>query len=168
MNRDGVQGGGMSRAASGRALGRVEFVALVGLLMSLVALAIDAMLPALPAIGRDFETPRPNDVQLVIMSLFLGLGFGQLLFGPLSDRIGRKPAIHAGLVLFMIGCLVSIFASTFEIMIAGPCPAGRGRRGPPHRDHRPGARSVRGPLDGPAHVVRHGRVHFWFPPSPRR
>ena len=130
MNRDGAQGGGMSRAASGRALGRVEFVALVGLLMSLVALAIDAMLPALPAIGRDFETPRPNDVQLVIMSLFLGLGFGQLLFGPLSDRIGRKPAIHAGLVLFMIGCLVSIFAPTFEVMIAGRVLQGVGVAGP--------------------------------------
>ena len=130
MNRDGVQGGGMSRAASGRALGRVEFVVLVGLLMSLVALAIDAMLPALPAIGRDFETPRPNDVQLVIMSLFLGLGFGQLLFGPLSDRIGRKPAIHAGLVLFMIGCLVSIFAPTFEVMIAGRVLQGVGVAAP--------------------------------------
>ena len=120
----------MSRAESRPALGTAEFVALIGLLMSLVALAIDAMLPALPAIGRDLGTAHPNDVQLVIMSLFIGLGFGQLLFGPLSDSIGRKPAIHAGLVLFMAGCFVCIFAPTFEIMIAGRVLQGVGVAGP--------------------------------------
>ena len=120
----------MSQSERGRALRTAEFVPLVGLLMSLVALAIDAMLPALPAIGRDFDVSRPNDVQLVIMSLFLGLGIGQLLFGPLSDSIGRKPAVHAGLALFMIGCLVSIFAPTFEVMIAGRVLQGIGVAGP--------------------------------------
>ena len=120
----------MSRTATGPALRPGEFVPLIALLMSLVALAIDAMLPALPAIGRDLEAPRPNDVQFVITSLFLGLGLGQMLFGPLSDRIGRRAAIHAGLVLFMIGCLVSIFASTFETMIAGRVLQGIGVAGP--------------------------------------
>ena len=84
-----------------------EFVPLIALLTSLVALAIDAMLPALPAIGRDLETARPNDVQFVITAAFLGLGLGQMIFGPLSDRIGRRPAIHAGLALFAAGCLMS-------------------------------------------------------------
>ena len=120
----------MSRTATGPALRPAEFVPLIALLMSLVALAIDAMLPALPAIGRDLEAPRPNDVQFVITSLFLGLGLGQMLFGPLSDRIGRRPAIHAGLVLFMIGCLVSIFAPTFETMIVGRVLQGIGVAGP--------------------------------------
>ena len=120
----------MSRAAAGPALRPGEFVPLIALLMSLVALAIDAMLPALPAIGHDLGAPRPNDAQFVITSLFLGLGLGQMLFGPLSDRIGRKPAIHVGLVLFMAGCLVSIFASTFEAMIAGRILQGIGVAGP--------------------------------------
>ena len=120
----------MSQTERGHALRTAEFVPLVGLLMSLVALAIDAMLPALPAIGGDLGVSRPNDVQLVIMSLFLGLAIGQLLFGPLSDSIGRKPAIHAGLALFMIGCLVSIFAPTFEVMIAGRVLQGIGVAGP--------------------------------------
>ncbi len=120
----------MSQAVSGRALRPAEFVPLVALLMSLVALAIDAMLPALPAIGRDLGTARANDAQFVVISLFLGLGIGQLIFGPLSDRIGRKPAIHAGLVLFVIGCLVSIFAPTFEAMIAGRILQGIGVAGP--------------------------------------
>ena len=130
MNRDEAREGRTSRAEGRRALHPAEFVALVGLLMSLVALAIDAMLPALPAIGQDLGVARTNDVQLVVMSLFLGMGVGQLLFGPLSDRIGRKPAIHAGLVLFMMGCLVSIFAPTFEIMIAGRVLQGIGVAGP--------------------------------------
>ncbi len=120
----------MSATPARPALGGAEFVALIALLMSLVALSIDAMLPALPAIGRDLGVPRPNDTQLVITSLFLGLGLGQMIFGPLSDRIGRKPAIHAGLALFMAGCLVSILAPTFEAMIAGRVLQGIGVAGP--------------------------------------
>ena len=120
----------MSRTATGPALRPAEFVPLIALLMSLVALAIDAMLPALPAIGRDLGVPRPNDTQFVITSLFVGLGLGQMLFGPLSDRIGRKPAIHVGLALFMAGCLVSVFASTIEAMIAGRVLQGIGVAGP--------------------------------------
>ena len=124
----------MSAAASGESAGptlRVaEFVPLAALLMSLVALAIDAMLPALPAIGRDLGTAHPNDVQYVVTALFLGLGAGQMLYGPLSDRIGRKPAIYAGLGVFMAGCVVSIFAPTFEAMIAGRILQGIGVAGP--------------------------------------
>ena len=120
----------MSRKATRSVLSTTEFVPLVALLISLVALATDAMLPALPEIGRDLGAPRPNDVQFVITSLFLGLGLGQVIFGPLSDRIGRKPAIHAGLALFMVGCLVCVFAPTFEAMIAGRILQGIGVAGP--------------------------------------
>ena len=93
----------MNRTALGPALRPGEFVPLVALLMALVALAIDAVLPALPAIGRDLGAPRRNDLQFVIVALFLGLGIGQIIFGPLSDGIGRKPAIYAGRVLQGIG-----------------------------------------------------------------
>ena len=103
-----------------------EFVSLVALLMSLVALSIDAMLPALAQIGQDLGARRPNDTQFVITAVFLGLGAGQILFGPLSDRIGRRAAIHIGLVLFMAGCLVSLFATTFAAMITGRVVQGVG------------------------------------------
>ena len=112
------------------ALRTAEFVLLIAFLMSLVALSTNAMLPALPLIGRDLGAPRPNDVQFVITSVFLGVGLGQMLFGPLSDRIGRKAAIHAGLALFMAGCVVSVFASTFDAMIAGRVLQGIGVAGP--------------------------------------
>ena len=107
-----------------------EFVALVALLMSLVALSIDAMLPALPEIGRDLGAVRRNDAQFVITAVFLGLGLGQILFGPLSDRIGRRGGILAGLAVFMTGCLVSILAPTFGVMIAGRVLQGIGVAAP--------------------------------------
>ena len=125
-----MTGGGDGAATQARRLGTGEFIVLVALLFSLVALAIDAMLPALPEMGRDLGVARANDVQYVIISLFLGLGLGQVLFGPLSDRIGRKPAIFAGLAVFMAGCVVSVFAPTFETMIAGRVLQGIGVAGP--------------------------------------
>ena len=69
----------------------VEFVALMAALMSLVALTIDAMLPALGDIGRDLGVERDNDVQLIVSLIFLGIAVGQLAYGPLADSIGRKP-----------------------------------------------------------------------------
>ena len=107
-----------------------EFVSLVALLMSLVALSIDTMLPALPEIGRDLGVLRRNDTQFVITAVFLGLGLGQIVLGPLSDRIGRRAAIHTGLTLFMTGCLLSMFAPTFEVMIAGRVVQGVGAAAP--------------------------------------
>ena len=122
--------GGGPAAEAGARLRPGEFIPLVALLFSLVALAIDAMLPALPELGRDLGAARPNDVQYVVVSLFLGLGVGQIVFGPLSDRIGRKPAIYAGLGVFMAGCLISFAAPTFEAMIAGRVLQGIGVAAP--------------------------------------
>ena len=59
----------------------------MALMQSLVALTIDAMIPALQELGVTLEIAHPNDAQLVISLLFLGLALGQLLFGPLSDNI---------------------------------------------------------------------------------
>ena len=120
----------MSAKGGTPAIRGAEFVFLVALLMSLGALSTNTMLPALPMIGRDLGAPLPNDVQFVITSVFLGLAVGQMLFGPLSDRIGRKAAIHAALALFMAGCVVSVFASTFPAMIAGRVLQGIGVAGP--------------------------------------
>lgn len=117
-------------SGGGEGLRLGEFVALVALLISLVALSIDAMLPALPAIAVDLGVAAGNRVQLVVMVLILGLGIGQLAYGPLSDSFGRKPAILAGLGLFMAGCLVSLLAASFEAMLLGRLLQGLGVAGP--------------------------------------
>ncbi len=107
-----------------------EFVPLVALLMALSALSTDAMLPALPDIGVDLGAARRNDVQYVITALFLGIGVGPLLFGPLSDCIGRKSSILIGLAIFMAGCIISIVATEFWIMIVGRVLQGIGAAAP--------------------------------------
>ncbi len=107
-----------------------EFVLMLALLISLIALAIDAMLPALAEIGNDLGVERTNDNQLVISVLFLGLAAGQLFYGPLSDSIGRKPAIYAGLGLFIIGCVLSIASWNLTLMLVGRFLQDLGAAGP--------------------------------------
>ncbi len=107
-----------------------EFVALMAAMTSLAALATDAMLPALPAIGAELGAPSENANQYIISLLFFGLAGGQLIYGPLSDSTGRKPAIYAGFVVFSIGCLLSIFAGSFGVMLAGRLLQGVGIAGP--------------------------------------
>ena len=71
----------------------IEFIALMASLMSVVALAIDALLPALDVIGSAVNTSSATENQLIITMIFLGLGIGPLIFGPLSDHLGRKPVV---------------------------------------------------------------------------
>ena len=96
---------------------RLEFVALMGSLMSIVALSIDALLPALPDIGDSLNVKDTNDNQLLITMIFLGLGFGQLVFGPLSDSFGRKPIVFIGFSVFIAASLVCLTTKNFEVMI---------------------------------------------------
>jgi MFS transporter, DHA1 family, multidrug resistance protein len=107
-----------------------EFVALMALMMSLVAMSIDAMLPALAQIGDDLGAGHANQAQMVISALFVGMAAGQLIYGPLSDSIGRKPAIYAGLALFVIGAALSVAATSFSLMLLGRVLQGFGAAGP--------------------------------------
>jgi DHA1 family bicyclomycin/chloramphenicol resistance-like MFS transporter len=114
----------------GQRAGFAEFVALMATLMSLVALSIDAMLPALGEIGRELGAGNLNSVQLVVSVMFLGMAAGQLFYGPLSDSVGRKPALLAGLALYAVGCLISLFSRSFSVMLAGRLVQGLGAAGP--------------------------------------
>jgi len=107
-----------------------EFIALMAFLMSLVALAIDAILPAFHAVGASYDIVDENRLQLLVGVLFLGMAIGQLFYGPLSDSIGRKPATYIGLILFIVGALVSAFAPTYEIVLWGRFLQGFGVAGP--------------------------------------
>lgn len=103
-----------------------EFVALVALMFSIVAMATDIMLPALGIIGRDLSVADPNDAQLVVSSLFAGFAVGQMFAGPVSDAIGRKPAIYIGYTIFIIGCIISLVASDLQTMLIGRALQGLG------------------------------------------
>jgi DHA1 family bicyclomycin/chloramphenicol resistance-like MFS transporter len=120
----------MNAPAPQRPIGFAEFVLLMALCTSLVALSIDAMLPALPDIGQSFGIQRANTQQFIITLLFAGLAVGQMIAGPLSDNIGRKKAIYIGLVIFIIGSLLSYFAPSFEIMLLGRFIQGLGAAAP--------------------------------------
>lgn len=95
-----------------------EMVVMMAMVMALNALAIDAMLPALPAIGKGLGVLVANDRQYVISLYLLGIGFGSLIYGPLADRFGRKgvlvPALFA-YVAFSIGCGL---ATSFPMLLA--------------------------------------------------
>jgi DHA1 family bicyclomycin/chloramphenicol resistance-like MFS transporter len=107
-----------------------EFVALMASLMSIVALSIDALLPALPEIGHDLGVVNLNNNQLLITMIFLGIGLGQLLFGPLSDSFGRKPIVFIGFGVFIIASIICITTKSFEMMIFGRILQGIGLASP--------------------------------------
>lgn len=99
--------------------GTREMTALLAGLMALNAFAIDAMIPALPDIGRSLHVSQENDRQLVVIAYFLGFASTQLFWGPLADRFGRKPILAWGVSLYGIFALLCAFAWSFPLLIAG-------------------------------------------------
>lgn len=107
-----------------------EFVTLMALMVSLTALAIDAVLPALSVAGYDLGLTDINQSQFIIGFLLLGLTFGQLVYGPVADSFGRKPSVYMGLVIFIIGSFISYAANSFEWMLIGRFLQGFGAAAP--------------------------------------
>jgi DHA1 family bicyclomycin/chloramphenicol resistance-like MFS transporter len=107
-----------------------EFIALMASLMSVVALAIDALLPALDYIGISIGTANPVDNQLLITMIFLGLGLGPLFFGPISDSLGRKPIVYMGFGIFIIASFICVFSESLEMMVFGRILQGIGLSAP--------------------------------------
>jgi DHA1 family bicyclomycin/chloramphenicol resistance-like MFS transporter len=107
-----------------------EFVVVISLMMSLTSLSIDTMMPALPQIGRELSVHNANEPQLIISMIFLGMAVGQLFFGPLSDKTGRKPAIYTGYVIYIAGSLLSVFAISFPMLLIGRLLQGLGISAP--------------------------------------
>ncbi|MCK5881326.1 MAG: multidrug effflux MFS transporter [Sinobacterium sp.] len=115
---------------STKSMSFTEFVLLMACMMSMVALSIDAMLPALSAIGEDLAVQNINNTQLIITMIFFGMAMGTLIAGPLADRFGRKPIIFIGFVFFIIGALLSYFSQNFEHMLIARFIQGLGISGP--------------------------------------
>ncbi|MFQ3254865.1 MAG: DHA1 family bicyclomycin/chloramphenicol resistance-like MFS transporter [Loktanella salsilacus] len=99
------------------ALPYYEFVAMIALLMALNAAAIDVYIPALQDIGSALGVVDENKRQFVITAYIIGFGGAQIIYGPLSDRFGRRSVLFAGLSIYLLGAIAAIFVPTFEALL---------------------------------------------------
>ena len=114
----------------GVATGR-EFIGLVIAMMASAALSIDLMLPAFGDIRAEFGmSPDSARVGWIITFYFFGLAAGPLLFGPASDRFGRRPPLFVGLVLFVVGATGAALAPSFEVLLVARALWGLGVSAP--------------------------------------
>lgn len=112
-------------------LARGEFIAMMSMLMSTIAISVDTLLPAFDEIEAQFDLdPLNSPVSLTITVFFIAMGVSTLVWGPLADRFGRKPVMYASLILVVVGALVSTFAPTFEVLLAGRVFWGAAAAGP--------------------------------------
>ncbi|MDX8467549.1 multidrug effflux MFS transporter [Mesorhizobium sp. VK23B] len=95
----------------------LRIAVVLGLLSAIGPFAIDMYLPALPSIGEDLNAGTAA-VQMSLLIFFLSMGFGQIVVGPISDMVGRKLPLYAGLALFMVGGVGSAMAPNIEWLIA--------------------------------------------------
>lgn len=105
------------QALGQRVLSRPEFIALVAALMALNALAIDVMLPALPYMGEALGVANENERQLVVSAYMIGFGAAQLVFGPITDRFGRRAPLFVGIALYVVCAFLATFAPTFATLL---------------------------------------------------
>ncbi len=99
-------------------IGFREFVALAAAMMSTQAIAIDAMLPAFPVIVRALHIADENHVQWIVTAYMSGLACGQLFWGLMSDRFGRRPILIGGLGLYVLAALLAGLAGSFHTLLA--------------------------------------------------
>jgi DHA1 family bicyclomycin/chloramphenicol resistance-like MFS transporter len=108
----------MAEKRGTQTIGFLEFVVLAAATMSTQAIAIDAMLPAFPTIIRVLHVADPNHGQWIVTAYMSGLGVGQLFWGMISDRFGRRPILLAGLSLYVVAALACSFTGSFHTLLA--------------------------------------------------
>lgn len=91
-------------------------ILILGALSAFGPMSIDMYLPAFPAIAKAFET-TPGMIAYTLAAFFIGLAFGQLVYGPLGDRFGRKGPILVGLALYVFASVACAFAPSVEALI---------------------------------------------------
>ncbi|MDA1117651.1 MAG: MFS transporter, partial [Proteobacteria bacterium] len=106
-------------------LASLPFTVLLGVLFALTALGTDAWLPALPVAARELDAPVAG-MQLTVTTYFLGLAAGQLVWGPLSDRYGRKPVLLAGLALALLASAACAAAGSAAALVLARLAQGFG------------------------------------------
>lgn len=116
-----------------KAINAKQYLILIFILGTLTALSpfsIDMYLPGFPALAADLHTTTAQ-VSLTLSSFFIGISAGQLLYGPLLDRFGRKPPLYIGLGVYIVASLACVFVRSIDILIVlrfiqaiGSCSAG--------------------------------------------
>ena len=100
-----------------KGMGKVEFIAMMAMLMAINALAIDIMLPGLQQIGASLGVTSENHRQYVISAYLMGFAISQLFYGPLSDRFGRRVPMFTGLVIYIISAIACVFVPSFTSLL---------------------------------------------------
>jgi DHA1 family bicyclomycin/chloramphenicol resistance-like MFS transporter len=98
---------------------------LLVLVTALAPAALHMLVPALPMLGVVFDA-RPGAVQVVLTLFLAGIAVGQLVYGPVSDRFGRRPVLLAGLTLFLVGTVLCGLAWSLPVLIVGRTLAAMG------------------------------------------
>ena len=112
-------------------LHRLEFTAMLSMMMASTALATDIGLPAFGAMRDEFGLPADSTrVGATVTVFFLGLAFAQIMYGPLADRFGRKPTLYIGLGIYIAGSFAAAAAPTLELVILSRFLWGVGSAGP--------------------------------------
>ena len=93
----------------------LELLVLLGTLQAFAPLSIDMYLPALPEMEKVFHTTAA-EVQITMVTFLAGFALGQMLYGPLTDRFGRKPPLYASLSLFIVSSVACAFAPSIKVM----------------------------------------------------
>ncbi|GAA0676180.1 multidrug effflux MFS transporter [Sphingomonas insulae] len=107
----------MTDQQSGTPMRAGEFVAFVAALMAVNALGVDLMLPALADIGHQLAVTTANHRQWIITVYMLGFGAGQLVYGPLADRYGRRPILLVTLAGFVAASVFAASSQTFPALL---------------------------------------------------
>jgi MFS transporter, DHA1 family, multidrug resistance protein len=94
----------------------ISLVLILGGLTALTPFSIDMYLPGFPAIAKDLSTSA-SKVSLSLSSFFIGISFGQLLYGPLLDRFGRKIPLYIGLSVYILASIGCVFVQSINALI---------------------------------------------------
>lgn len=113
-----------------KALSEKEFIALFATIMSLTALSMDAVLPAFRDMAQSLALVDVTQIQWVVSALIAGMVFGELVFGPVSDVIGRKNSILTGVGIYIVGSLIAMSAHSLEVLLFGRFVQGLGVAAP--------------------------------------
>jgi DHA1 family bicyclomycin/chloramphenicol resistance-like MFS transporter len=107
----------------------LALTAVLALLTALGPLSTDMYLPSLPAITQELRTTT-SGTQLTLSAFLAGFAVGQLFYGPVADKIGRKPVLLFGLGLFILASVACTLADSIEMLVAGRFAQALGASGP--------------------------------------